>query len=163
MGENYISCQVEKGSINISEEVIAGVVTGMVSRAVRDTEKDGVSVREGDFIGFAGDTIYVSSVSRNETAARLCESNGAQNFDIMLLIRGADASDEESVIPLITKESYGALVADGVVSGGMLLPLQGLLADKIGILNSYTLTILLFAYLFTYAVVLSRPRKRCVR
>ena len=50
-----------------------------------------------------------------------------------------------------------------MVSGGMLLPLQGLLADKIGILNSYTLTILLFAYLFTYAVVLSRPRKRCVR
>jgi fucose permease len=40
----------------------------------------------------------------------------------------------------------------------MLLPLQGLLADKIGILNSYVLTILLFAYLFTYAVVLSRPR-----
>ena len=45
-----------------------------------------------------------------------------------------------------------------MVSGGMLLPLQGLLADKIGILNSYVLTILLFAYLFTYAVVLSRPR-----
>ena len=44
-----------------------------------------------------------------------------------------------------------------MVSGGMLLPLQGLLADKIGILNSYTLTILLFAYLFVYAVALSRP------
>jgi len=47
-----------------------------------------------------------------------------------------------------------------MVSGGMLLPLQGLLADKIGILNSYVLTILLFAYLFVYAVVLSRPRVR---
>ena len=46
-----------------------------------------------------------------------------------------------------------------MVSGGMLLPLQGLLADRIGILNSYTLTILLFAYLFIYAVALSRPRK----
>ena len=46
-----------------------------------------------------------------------------------------------------------------MVSGGMLLPLQGLLADKIGILNSYSLTILLFAYLFIYAIVLSRPRK----
>ena len=30
MGENYISCQVEKGSINISEEVIAGVVKSAV-------------------------------------------------------------------------------------------------------------------------------------
>ena len=46
-----------------------------------------------------------------------------------------------------------------MVSGGMLLPLQGLLADKIGILNSYALTIILFAYLFIYAVALSRPRK----
>ena len=45
-----------------------------------------------------------------------------------------------------------------MVCGGMLLPLQGLLADKIGILNSYALTILLFAYLFAYAVVLSRPK-----
>lgn len=31
-----------------------------------------------------------------------------------------DAADEESVIPLITRESYASLVADGVVSGGML-------------------------------------------
>ena len=45
-----------------------------------------------------------------------------------------------------------------MVCGGMLLPLQGLLADGIGILNSYSLTILLFAYLVVYAVVLSRPR-----
>ena len=49
-----------------------------------------------------------------------------------------------------------------MVSGGMLLPLQGLLADKIGILNSYTLTILLFAYLFAYAVLLSRRRPSAV-
>jgi FHS family L-fucose permease-like MFS transporter len=47
-----------------------------------------------------------------------------------------------------------------MVCGGMLLPLQGLLADRIGILNSYSLTILLFAYLFIYAVALSRPRKQ---
>lgn len=45
-----------------------------------------------------------------------------------------------------------------MVCGGMLLPLQGLLADSVGILNSYGLTMALFAYLFLYAVVLSRPR-----
>ncbi len=31
MGETYISCQTEKGSINISEEVITGVVKSAVS------------------------------------------------------------------------------------------------------------------------------------
>lgn len=45
-----------------------------------------------------------------------------------------------------------------MVCGGMLLPLQGLLADRVGILNSYGLTIALFAYLLVYAVVLSRPK-----
>lgn len=31
MGDNYISCQLEKGSINISEEVITGVVKSAIS------------------------------------------------------------------------------------------------------------------------------------
>ena len=31
MGENYITCQEEKGSINISEEVINGVIRSAVS------------------------------------------------------------------------------------------------------------------------------------
>ena len=31
MGENYITCQVEKGSINISEEVITSIVKSAIS------------------------------------------------------------------------------------------------------------------------------------
>ena len=46
-----------------------------------------------------------------------------------------------------------------MVCGGMLLPLQGLLADHVGILNSYGLTMAFFTYLFVYAVLLSRPKK----
>ena len=55
-------------------------------------------------------------------------------------------------------------IASGIymamVSGGMLIPLQGLLADKIGILNSYSMTIALLAYLLFYALAgskLARP------
>lgn len=47
-----------------------------------------------------------------------------------------------------------------MVFGGVLLPVQGLIADKIGILNSYWLTIALFAYVLVYAHVLSKPTKR---
>ena len=78
------------------KEVIAGVVTGMVSRAVRDTEMDGVEVRKDDFIGFVGDKIYVDSQSRNEAAEALCEAARADRYDIMLLVCGADASSEEA-------------------------------------------------------------------
>ena len=45
-----------------------------------------------------------------------------------------------------------------MVCGGMLLPLVGLLADHVGIINSYVLLLGLFLYLFVYAVALSRPR-----
>ena len=78
------------------EEVIAGVVTGMVSRAVRDTEMNGVVVKKDDFIGFAGDTVYTDSADRNTAAIELCEASKAQRYDIMLLICGADATEEEA-------------------------------------------------------------------
>lgn len=78
------------------EEVIAGVVTGMVSRAVRDTEMDGVQVRKDDYIGFVGDTIYTAQAARNDAAAALCEAIKAQRYDIMLLVCGADVSEEDA-------------------------------------------------------------------
>lgn len=78
------------------EEIIAGVVTGIVSRAVRDTEMDGVAVHKDDYIGFVGDTIYTACSDRNEAAVRLCEATKAQRYDIMLLVCGADASAKEA-------------------------------------------------------------------
>ena len=55
-------------------------------------------------------------------------------------------------------------IASGIfmtmVCGGMLLPLVGLLADHVGIINSYVLLLGLFLYLFVYAVALSRPRPK---
>ena len=63
----------------------------------------------------------------------------------------------------------GAFVAGTVVGaywfcmmvGGVCLPLQGLIADKVGILNSYWLTVALLAYLLLYAQVLSNPSSGC--
>ena len=46
------------------------------------------------------------------------------------------------------------------VFGGILIPVQGLIADKIGILNSYVLSIALLAYVLVYALVLSKPKKQ---
>jgi len=46
------------------------------------------------------------------------------------------------------------------VVGGVALPLQGMLAGKIGYLGSYWFTIALFAYVFVYANFLSKPAKK---
>jgi FHS family L-fucose permease-like MFS transporter len=50
----------------------------------------------------------------------------------------------------------GSGIFMAMVFGGVLIPVQGLLADKIGILNSYWMSIGLLAYVLFYALVGSR-------
>ena len=78
--------------IEEAKETIAGVVSAMVSRAVRDSEKDGISVKKDDYIGFA-DKIYVDEPTAEEATVALADALGAENFDIIILICGKDASE----------------------------------------------------------------------
>lgn len=78
------------------EEIIAGVVTGHVSVANRETVKDGVAVHPGDYIGFAGDRIYVDEPDRAEAVAALADRLQAGRFDILLLVTGQAAPDQEA-------------------------------------------------------------------
>jgi FHS family L-fucose permease-like MFS transporter len=54
----------------------------------------------------------------------------------------------------------GSGIFMAMVFGGVLIPVQGILADKVGILNSYWFTIALLAYVFFYALVGSRITKK---
>ena len=54
----------------------------------------------------------------------------------------------------------GSGIFMAMVFGGILIPVQGFLADKVGILSSYWLSIALLAYVLFYALVLSKPTKR---
>lgn len=53
----------------------------------------------------------------------------------------------------------GSGIFMAMVFGGILIPVQGLIADKIGILNSYWLSIGLLAYVLFYALIGSRVKK----
>ena len=77
-------------------EIAAGVVCGMVSPASRDTVKDGVEVRRGGFIGYRGDEVLSSGEDRNSTAVSLLEAMNAGAQDVVLIISGADASEQEA-------------------------------------------------------------------
>lgn len=85
------------------EDVIQSVVTGFVSRASRNAEKDGVHVHEGDFIGFIGDTIYINDCDANDTALALAKDMHAEQFGVLLLLSGHDANPQE------TERLYDAL------------------------------------------------------
>ena len=75
-------------------EVIGGVVTGMVSRASRDVSGGAVEVVKDDFIGFVGDEIYVDEKSAEKAMLGLCDKLGAGNYDILLILAGSDADDK---------------------------------------------------------------------
>ena len=85
MGDNYITCREENGSINISEEVISGMVRAAV------TEVEGVA-------GLS-----------NTAGAEIAELIG-----IKTLTRGVKVQfvDEKIVVDVIITVSYGSNVVD---------------------------------------------------
>ncbi|MBQ7718980.1 MAG: hypothetical protein IJT56_00215, partial [Clostridia bacterium] len=74
------------------DEVIGGVVTGIVSVASRDVHGE-VEVTKGDYIGFVGDEIYVDEKTPEDALSGLCEKLGAKRYDVMLILAGADADE----------------------------------------------------------------------
>ncbi|MCR5652427.1 MAG: DAK2 domain-containing protein [Ruminococcus sp.] len=104
VGEGYAAISMLDTSLDslddiIAEqkEIISAVVTGVVSKAVRDTEKDGIAVTKDDYIGFVGDKIIVDDSSKDDALLLLSEKLNASRYDIMLVIYGETVSEQESV------------------------------------------------------------------
>lgn len=76
--------------------IMQSVREGTVSRASRTTERNGVSVREGDFIGYSDGVIYADSPEAKAAALSLADALGADDFGILLLVRGQDADAGEA-------------------------------------------------------------------
>ncbi len=79
-----------------SVEIMESIKTGTVSKASRTTERDGVSVREGDYIGFSEGVIYSDSEDVCEAALKLADALDADEFGILMLICGRDSLLEVS-------------------------------------------------------------------
>lgn len=103
VGEGYASISMLDLSSEDTDAIVAEaigimdtVATGIVSKASRNTEMNGVFVHSGDYIGFEGDKIYVDSESRADAVIRLAERLGAAERDVLLLICGKEASADEA-------------------------------------------------------------------
>ncbi len=77
-------------------EAMDGVKTGMVTHAVRDAQMNGVTVKEGDFIGICGKDILSSCADKLTAAYEMTEKLDASLCDIILLIYGKTATEEEA-------------------------------------------------------------------
>ncbi|MBQ7575353.1 MAG: DAK2 domain-containing protein [Bacteroidales bacterium] len=108
LGEGYFALanlDLSAGSADEIEatlgEAIEGVVTGMVSRAIRTTDQ----VREGEYAGFTRKDILASGPTPEEAAEALCESLRAGNYDIILLLsgEGTDAAEAAALRENLSK------------------------------------------------------------
>jgi len=110
IGEGYAAISMldtEKKSIEeiMAEqtEIISGVVTGIISKAVRETEQNDLIIHKDDYIGFVGDDIYIDETDKNEALKALAKKLSIGSYDIALIICG------ESVTPDESEEIYSSL------------------------------------------------------
>ncbi|PKG25208.1 DAK2 domain-containing protein [Niallia nealsonii] len=71
------------------------VKTGQITYAVRDTNIDGLAIETGDFMGIADGKIVVKSKKKLESAQKLLTSMINEDAEILTIIKGEDASDED--------------------------------------------------------------------
>ncbi|WP_445488326.1 DAK2 domain-containing protein [Niallia sp. 03133] len=71
------------------------VKTGQITYAVRDTNIDGLQIVNGDFMGISDGKIVVKSKEKLETAKNLLTKMLDEDAEILTIIKGEDASDEE--------------------------------------------------------------------
>ena len=100
VGEGYAAISMFDITVGDTDEVVAylneiisGVVTGVVSRASRDVAGE-VNVIKGDYIGFVGDDIYVDEKTPEQALIGLCDRLNAKSYDVMLILAGADCDAE---------------------------------------------------------------------
>ena len=76
------------------EEAAASVTTGMISRAIRDTE----IAKTGDYVGFSGKELLCGSPSRPEALKVLASKLNAGMADIFIIFKGEDAPQTEAEV-----------------------------------------------------------------
>lgn len=75
--------------------IVENMRSGEITYAVRDTELNGVTIKNGDFIGITRGEILVSNPVRIETAKAILDDMIDQNREIITIFYGSDADEDE--------------------------------------------------------------------
>ncbi len=94
------------------------MLTAEISRCVRDANMDGMELKIGDYIGFAGKKLLASDVDRFKTVCDTVDNMGVGDYDICIVVCGKDGSAEEaaSIENYITSNYRGKEVY--IIDGG---------------------------------------------
>ncbi|MFC4775480.1 DAK2 domain-containing protein [Paenibacillus sp. GCM10023252] len=101
----------------------AGVLSGQVTQAVRDTSIDGVDIREGDYIGIQEKAIVISHPNLNEACQGLLAQMLAKGGDLLTIIAGEDATEADlTILTEWTEQNYPDLEIEVQAGGQPLYP-----------------------------------------
>jgi uncharacterized protein len=88
-------------------EASSQVKTGQVTFAVRDTNIDGLSIQKDDFMGISEGKIVVTDKERLETAKNLLNEMLDEESEILTILYGEDASEEDvNALTEFVEEQY---------------------------------------------------------
>lgn len=88
-------------------EAFANVKTGQVTYAVRDTSIDGIQIHKDDFMALAEGKIVLSTPALKDAAEKVITDLVDENTEIVTVIYGEDASEENaSELVKFIEESY---------------------------------------------------------
>jgi uncharacterized protein len=73
---------------------IAGVHSGQVTYAVRDSQIDGLDIKQGDYLGIHNNKIVTSTPDLIQTCRALIDSMTADGGEIITILSGEDAPDQ---------------------------------------------------------------------
>ena len=76
-------------------EAIKNVKTGQVTYAIKDTTYEGLEIKEGDYMGMFEKSIIVAVPDKMEAVKTLVDQMVDEDAEIVTLIAGEDASEEE--------------------------------------------------------------------
>jgi DAK2 domain fusion protein YloV len=76
-------------------DIVSNMRSAEITYAVRDTEINGVKIKNGDFIGITKGEILVSTPTRIETAHKLLDDMIDEDREIITIFHGVDATEEE--------------------------------------------------------------------
>ena len=99
------------------EGVIKNVTTGLITYSIRDAQIDGVDIHKDDYIGIVNGKMVASNKDKVESVVKLLNSANICDKEIITIIKGMDATEEETnrIVEYI-EENYPDIETD-VVDG----------------------------------------------
>ncbi|HZH62759.1 MAG TPA: hypothetical protein VEY70_25025, partial [Metabacillus sp.] len=80
----------------LMNEALQHVKSGQITYAVRDTNIDGLDISKGDFMGISNGKIVITDREQLAASKKLLTEMISEDDEIVTIIQGEDASDDET-------------------------------------------------------------------